>query len=124
MSLDYDWSRVEDSQTLHGVNDEEHSTKEEMQEWTKTKHLCWVMLSADIGAITNSNWTKVYARVHMIQRLFGSDIWLDGKDYYYTPADIKRRIGYSTNVTTKSDTSFNKKVITELISTAEKEIKK
>lgn len=92
MSLNWDATKVANLEELH---------KSEAEK-TKTAYLAYALMFAEVGTITEANWTDVAARIHIQQRLQGTVlITQDGKPNPFTAEDIQRRIGYSTNVSTK-----------------------
>jgi hypothetical protein len=92
MALTWDATKVADYETLH----------ENKSEATKTEYLCWAMMDARIGEITKANWNDVFTRIDLLQRLRGAILRNGDEPVPYTKADIKRRIGYRTNVKTET----------------------
>jgi len=70
-----------------------------------TERLYFVTLVTDLGEITESNFGEFYARVKVYEAITGDD--------YITLADIKRRIGLTTNVSNRTSAQFLKRM-TEL----------
>lgn len=109
MALTYDYTNIVNETELHGtVNEVDNMETEHRKEYVKTTYLCFALMAAKVGRITEDNWSEVFARVEIAQKLFGSFIYIDSEKYNYTPADIKRRIGYSTNVSTETFAKFMK----------------
>jgi hypothetical protein len=70
-----------------------------------TERLYFVTLVTDLGEITESNFGEFYARVKVYESIID--------DNYITLADIKRRIGLTTNVSNCTTAQFLKRM-TEL----------
>jgi hypothetical protein len=92
MALTFDYTRVADSDTLH----------ENKRGLTKTEYLCWALMDARIGEVTESNWLDVWTRIEMLEKLNGSYLLDSNGAMPYTAEDIHRRIGYSCNVKTET----------------------
>ena len=102
MSLDWICEKVADYEALHENN----------LEWVKTQVLAFALVGAGLGRITTENYKQVFSRISLWEKLFGAQIsGKDNEDIYYTLDDIKRRIGYSTNVSDESDTVWLKSVL-------------
>lgn len=71
-------------------------------------------MQIEMGKITEKNYKEFYARCRFLETLQGSrrQKKVDDKiqDIYITLDEIKRRIGLSTNVSTKPFKSFLKRV--------------
>ena len=100
MSLNYNFSKVNDFETLH----------ENGREWSKTDRLIWVCMSIGIPSITDDNYGEFYARLHFVELLQGARRTEDGKSVYFTVDDVKRRIGLTTNVSKQAHAQFVKMV--------------
>lgn len=99
MSLDWSISDVKDWESI--------SMKEENgREGTITQALIWGTLSIGLPGITEKNATEFFWRVRVLEREDGAFVrHYDGKemqDVLLTRADIDRRIGLSTNVSTEA----------------------
>lgn len=81
MSLNWDIGKCRDWEEL---NSEE--------EWGTTQNLIFSMGVAGFHSVTEDNWPKVYARITNWGRLADP-----GGDDMFTPEDIERRVGLSTN---------------------------
>lgn len=84
------------------VNYEELNTD---ANYPMTERIYFVTMVTDLGEITESNYGEFYARVKVYEAITGDD--------YITLADIKRRIGLSTNVSNRTSAQFLKRM-TEL----------
>jgi hypothetical protein len=89
---------------------------EETGEWSITNGLIWGTLAADMGQITKSNVAEFYARIKVWELVTGSlltrhnqetDTW---EGYFITFADIQKRIGLTTNVSTVTITNWFKRI--------------
>lgn len=80
-----------------------------------TEALIWISLSVGLGAITEKNWEKWYARAHTVEKLGGAFRWQlsDGEreELFLTPEDVYRHIGLSTNVHRETDAQWRRRVI-------------
>jgi hypothetical protein len=84
------------------VNYEELNTD---ANYPMTERIYFVTLVTDLGEITDTNYGEFYARVKVYEVITGDD--------YITLADIKRRIGLTTNVSNRTSAQFLKRM-TEL----------
>jgi hypothetical protein len=104
-------------------------------EFQRTDYLCFMLMAVDMREVTQKNWKEVYGRIRMYEKLFGSAFTkpckhkrTDESGYQtnckghvtdtvastrlhiipkpYTAKQIKDRIGYSTNVSTKGKSGF------------------
>lgn len=97
MSLDWNITKVKDSDALH----------ESDAEWTKTQSIIWATMFVDISTIKESNWFDFHARLIMVDRI--RDLgWSD-----ITAGDIYRRIGLSTNANNSTESQFSKRWMTK-----------
>lgn len=120
MSLRYNLKDIKDWKTrcyVHGV-DESVADGARSGEWIpdgtlrkETEALIFSMMAVGIGAITERNWHRVYARLHLWQQLEGASLIKDGEPYLFTPEDVYRHIGLATNVHTETDAQWRKRVI-------------
>lgn len=99
MSLDWSISDVKDWESI--------SMKEENgREGTITHALIWGTLSIGLPGITEKNATEFFWRVQVLEREDGAFVrHFDGttmQDVLLDRADIDRRIGLSTNVSTEA----------------------
>lgn len=85
-------------------------------EWPITEALIWTTLFIDIGEITASNVKRFYERAFTFELLHGPIL----KDRPLTIRDVRRRIGLTTNVTTKTDADWRKRVQRMLAEKAKK----
>ena len=92
MALTWDATKVADYETLHA----------DKRELAKSEYLCWAMMDARIGEITNANWNDVFTRIDLLQKLNGAILRNSEGEVPYTKADIERRVGYRTNVKTET----------------------
>ena len=82
------------------------SELKEGAEWSKTEALIFATMSIGMNHITDTNANEFYARVKILEGALGSIVYIDGDDYFFTVADIKRRIGLHTNGSTESKTKW------------------
>lgn len=100
MALNWNCEKVADYEALHTDN----------VEWVKTQALAFALLGAGLGRVTADNYKQVFERVSLWERLFGASVVSAGEDAYFTLEDIKRRVGYSTNISDDSDDKWLKSV--------------
>jgi len=82
------------------------SELKEGAEWSKTEALIFATMSTGLSTITDTNANEFYARIKMLEGAIGSFVYIDGDDYFFTPADIQRRIGLRTNGGSETRTKF------------------
>jgi len=111
MSLDWNATKVANLDALHS-NELEKS---------KTVNLCWLLMAVGVGRITEENVADVFTRISLWEGTRGAVLsGLDQatntvKRYPYTLADIKARVGYSTNVSSETKTQWLKRFYTNLL---------
>jgi hypothetical protein len=107
MSLDYDYSAVEDKTAI--LDDAGGGMV------TLKPHLeaaIWALLSVSMTEITTANLHEVYQRIHMYEHARGAmrkrvDDNDQIKPQYFTAAELKTLVGLRTNVSTKTRAQFN-----------------
>ena len=79
-----------------------------------TSALIWHSLNTGIGRITEENAPEVYARIHMVETIYGSSLRKEGKDCPITKDDVIAHIGLTTNASFKDESraSFLKRHVT------------
>lgn len=75
------------------------------KEWNVTNSLIWATMAVQIGDLTAKNADEFYRRLHIIEQE-GTFLNRAGKPYFITLADVKKRIGLSTNVNNSSRKDF------------------
>lgn len=80
------------------------------KEWPITDILIWATMFVGFRSITKDNYHEFYKRLHLRELVDGSFLNENGKPYYITEADIKRRIGLSTNASSFSRTEFMRRL--------------
>jgi hypothetical protein len=81
------------------VNWEELNTE---ANYPMTERIYFVTLVTDLGEITESNFGEFYARVKVYEAITGDNL--------ITLADVKRRIGLTTNVSNRTSAQFLKRM--------------
>lgn len=95
MSLDWNATGVRDFDQL---TDNEYVTRDA---------LVWATMAIGIGVITEENAQEFYSRLSLLEKVTGASRFKDGEPLYFTPDDVKRFIGLTTNVFPKwSKTKF------------------
>lgn len=89
-------------------------------EATKTNALIWATMSVDLPGITAKNVDEFYWRIKVLEQKSGPFIWRYGGEgeaattreaYEFTREDIERRIGLSTNVSTKPRIAWVSRIV-------------
>ena len=108
MSLDYDFTEVDDWEALHGgLKELKDCTDEEALEYHKTINLAFVCMAIQMNGVSEANYQEFWTRTALHQGMYGAFLSKpDGTDIYYSLKDIHRRIGFSTNVYTESRTHY------------------
>lgn len=90
-------------------------------EWERlvTEALVFASMAVGIGRITKDNAADFYARLRMVELVEGSYLRREGERYLITVADVRRRVGMTTNVSTATSNDiwargWVKGVITDL----------
>lgn len=117
MSLDWSISNVQNWESI--------SMREENGlEATKTNALIWATLSVDLPGITAKNAEEFFWRIKVLEQKQGPFIWrysgegeaaTERTAYEFTREDIQRRIGLSTNVSTKPRIAWVARIVKNLL---------
>ncbi len=78
-------------------------------ESVKTQGLVFATMVIGMNEITDANAGEFYTRIKMLEGANGALVYtsdIAGSDYFYTPADIQRRIGLHTNANRYTKTKF------------------
>jgi hypothetical protein len=85
-----------------------------------TEQMIWLLMAVGIGQIKVTNWADVYARIKVLEKLDGAYINKSVKSdisneqtlvpVYYSPLDVARRIGITTNVTDEKYSVWFKRI--------------
>lgn len=115
MSLDWNTTKVKDYDKL--------KTDEE---WPITEAIIWMTMSLDIGDITEKNIPEWLFRIRIFTRVsdghgFGIK---DGKPWNPSEEDLRKRIGLTTNVGTRTRKQYLAKVMKNLELNVLAELKK
>lgn len=113
MSLSFDLKKVENSTELWG----EHDVN------PVTKAIIFYCPLIQMGEITEKNWQEFYRRVSAWETVFDPLLYNGDGKVRITAADVKRHIGLTTNVITKSNAHVKKAVWDELMRKADGEVK-
>lgn len=118
MSLNWDVSEVKDHEEITA----------EGQPWVITETLIWYTMGIDMGRITEDNVNEVFARVMIWEQVNGTGMrkWnKETEDYESVPMtfeDVERRIGLSTNVTTRDREEWGERIAQILFDRADSEV--
>ena len=124
MSLDFNISQVEDHEevaVIHHYEKPEHTTEQIRESW-KTEAIVFLTIAIGINQITQANHKEFAARIIMWEEVNGSYLRLGGESYRLTYEDVERRIGLSTNASTKTKTQFDKALMETLRTWAESRV--
>lgn len=91
------------------------SELKEGAEWSKTEALIFSTMSIGMNQITADNANEFYARIKFLEGAIGSFVSVDGNDYFFTVADIQRRIGLHTNGNRDTRTRFMNRLAKNLM---------
>jgi len=108
MSLNFYYGNVADYEQLH--SDE--------RQWLITEHLIWHTLAVQMGSITQKNWKQFAVRYFAWHSLHETP-----EKGIVTVADIKRRIGLSTNAPNRTDTQFGKYLAEQMLKVGERALR-
>jgi len=92
-----------------------------------TSALIWHSLNTGIGRIKDANAAEVYARIKLVEDLYGPSLRSgDGKPRPITKEDIVQHIGLSTNAsfTDESRASFLKRHVTRKLDETKREFER
>lgn len=128
MALNWSIADVKDTHLLHNTkregDDEPPFPKgsdedwEGDRQWEITDAIIWATMAVDIGEIKESNYEEFYARLKMVEKVYG------GRPYQITLADLKRRIGLGTNVITTTPAAFANRMKKTLVDDAHRKAKR
>ncbi len=109
MSLDYDFTQIDDWETLH----------ESRFQLSLSNGLVWACLYIDMNGITAVNWQEFYKRVFIWQTAVSPMLNVKDPDnpaldsmvpYMITPDDVFARVGLNTNITEQPESYFQRKI--------------
>lgn len=106
MSLNWNLTKVKELDKLH--EDDNWSGIIDM--------MIWATMMVDMGDITEKNWQEFAARIYLHQKMWGAMLAQTDKetgkreDFFITPFHVKRLIGLSTNVGTKTNAQWLKRM--------------
>jgi hypothetical protein len=107
MSLNYDLTKIENSEELFDDNTGMNAV---------TESLIFYTIFIGMNQITETNAEKFFERVYLYEKLFGATVSYinennDRVERNIKFSDIKRHIGLHTNATSLSDTAFKNNVV-------------
>jgi hypothetical protein len=84
-------------------------------------YFCWVLMSVDIGEVTDKNVDEILFRDRVAFKIIGGTALQN-----YTPdaADVRALIGYTSNVSTRSRRQFMSKMARVLENTVRDEMRR
>jgi len=111
MSLDFNYQDVANPARWGDTKDSTELTTDEKWERDKVQYFCYLLMSIDMGTVTEANLLEVQVRAHLFQTSVGGVIsFSTGDNYIYSSSEIKSYIGYSTNVSTKTRAQWLKRL--------------
>lgn len=114
MSLNYNISKCEnyDELKVFGTFDDNgrlvpdpNGTSWQLQPYVES--LVWISMLAGFDKITKDNWSEVFVRVAMVETVIGPYRSTKEGGVYFTPAEVKRCIGLTTNSQALNKTKFD-----------------
>lgn len=109
MALSWDITKCDEHEGLWSVENK-----------AMTEQMIWLMMAIGISEIKVTNWADVYARIKVLEKLDGAYINKSVKSsitneqtlmpVYYSPVDIARRIGITTNVSDEKYSVWFKRI--------------
>lgn len=121
MALHWDLTKVKDTHLLHNVAKEKGGEplypkgsmedREGDAQWAITDTLIWMTMAVDMGRITEDNWRDFLTRIRLLEKLQGAFMHKGGEPYYLKARDIRRRVGLSTNVGTKTMAVWRNRIV-------------
>jgi hypothetical protein len=77
-------------------------------EWVATEMLIFVTIPIGVNRITEDNAEEVFRRVAIWEEVAGAMRFRGDEKVMFTPEEINRRIGLSTNASTRTKADFRK----------------
>lgn len=126
MSLDYNIGKMSDINGLHNTKvgidkkpfpDGSDEDKAGDWEWQKTQCMIFRSMSVGMNRITEENVDEFYVRMMMVTQMHGKPLveWDEAKgkhvDRDVTYAEVRRRIGLTTNASTLTKAQFRKRFV-------------
>lgn len=110
MSLNWSVSKVKDWETVCRITATEDWPDDGIKKgdllWRNTTTaLAWHLLNIGVAEITEDNAPEVYARITLLERLYGSSIL----DRPINLDDVNMHVGLFANVKTESRTTFTRR---------------
>ena len=114
MSLNWDLSKCKDVDKIKGDG----------LPWVITECLIWYTMAVDLGSITEDNIDEFCTRMYITDNA-STPMMYDGKEHRsITYAEVKDRIGLSTNVCHRTKAQFSKRIASMLRDGAESKLRK
>ena len=111
MPLTWDLTDITDYKQVCWITEDEGMGEEKKRLDPVTHSLVMATMSISMGEITAKNADEFYARISIIDRLFGGFLIEDGKPAYLTPEHIRAHVGLRTNVSEETRAKWLKRVI-------------
>ena len=128
MSLDFNLTEIKDykNRCWVPVNPDEPDGKKNI--YYVTEGLIWAGLRVDLSGITEKNIDKWAERLDILQQIGMGDFLYDTKDdevryRNFTYQELLDHVGLRTNVSTKTDAQWRKKIWDELEYRAKRNVK-
>lgn len=115
MALHWDTSNVADNESVCFIEAPEDWPMSGVKKGDRmlnpvTNALIWHSLNTGIGVITRENADEVFARISLVETLYGASLRRDGEDRPITSLDVLQHVGLRTNAGHhESETSFLKR---------------
>jgi hypothetical protein len=97
---------------------ENYQELEQSPAWGITDTLIWLTIAVGMNEITKDNWREFYARLHLLETLYGAYAHTPNGPYYITREQVKRRIGLRTNASKLTQLQFVKLKVNRFLNDA------
>ena len=115
MALHWELSKIHDYEEVCFIEATEDDPSNGVEKGDRllnplTNTLIWASISVELGGITEANADQWYARLRVVQKLFGTlMIHGDGTPHEITADEVRAHIGLSVNVSPVTDMKWRTK---------------
>lgn len=125
MSLDWSIADIRNHEEVRVCYDpyrrnEDLLTRDEIENSLKTEALIWLTIGVGMNQITEANHEQFAARVIAWELVHGPYLRLNDEPHSLTLADVKRRIGLSTNASKMTLPQFKKSLADHVLGKSER----
>lgn len=93
------------------------------EEWPVTEALIFATMAVGIHHITESTVDEFVRRLSMWQEVAGGMLWQYGENWFITEDDVRRRIGMSTNASSRTKTEFKNMILEHIEDNAKSKLR-